>query len=414
MRLLFYGESPLNPTGFGHVNKHLLSACARVADVTHVASTHYYETYDSTEYPYKIIGCDIVPVEQRDLQHQSNRPKIIERIDSLDWDVFFYQGDMGWNNDILQRVGEIQKDHPEKNSIFYMPIDGDISIDFAFQPFTWCTAPVVYTHHARGVIEKYAPDVAKHTSVIWLGCDTESFYPLSAEERRACRVKFFGEEMVNRFLVINVNRNQPRKDLARSMALFHQFHQKHPDSSLYMHSVQIDAGGSLPFQARMVGMDIYKKPAEIIFSGLDLAAPWSRETLNQLYNSADCLISTAYGEGWGLCTTEAMCAGVPVVVPGNTANLDIVGIDEARGYLATTGGDLDHTTFIYQNGATTASVVHADSFLEKLEQVYSNKLQTATKAQAALEWCKQNTWERRESEWTQLLQMIKSQNTTGC
>lgn len=418
MKLLFYGESPLNPTGFGHVNKHLLSACARVADVTAVCSTHYHETYDQHEYPYEIIGCDYVPVEQRDLMHQSNRPKIQAALQSLDWDVFFYQGDMGWNNDILEMVGQIQKDHPEKNSIFYMPIDGDVSLDFAFTPFTWCTVPVVYTYHARRVIEKYAPDVAKNTSVIWLGCETDVFYPLSPEEKKACRIKFFGEHMVDRFLVINVNRNQPRKDLARSMALFHQFHQKHEDSSLYMHSVQVDAGGSLPFQARMVGMDIYKSPAEIIFSGLNLASPWSRETLNELYNSVDCLISTSYGEGWGLTTTEAMSAGIPVLVPYNTANMDILGNpvcvalrdgEYERGWGARSGGDLDHTTFIYQNGATTASVVHSDNFISSLETIYAQRAYAQLKAHAAVAWCRDNTWQRREEEWEQLLRMLKSQ-----
>lgn len=410
----------MNPTGFGNVNRHLAKAFSRESDVTLVASTHYYKDYDHNEYPYKIIGCDPdTPIEKRGIENQANYSEILERINSLEWDVFVAQCDMGWHNHILQRVGEIQQEHPEKHSIFYMPIDGDVSVEWAFAPFTWCTVPVVYTNHARSVIEKYAPDVAKNTSVIWLGCETDVFYPLSPEKKRECRIKFFGEDSVNRFMVMNVNRNQPRKDLARSMALFHQFHVKHPDSSLYMHSVQVDAGGSLTVQAKMVGCDIFKQPAEIIFSSLDLAHPWSRETLNELYNSVDCLISTAYGEGWGLCTTEAMSAGTPVLVPLNTANLDILGEakknkafwqewDRERGWGAKSGGDLDHTTFLYQNGATSASVVHADSFLECLEYIYNNRDEAQKKAQVALKWCQENTWGHREAEWQKLLQTLKS------
>src|SRR5258708_20943604 len=103
-----------------------------------------------------------------------------------------------------------------------------------------------------------------------LGCETDVFYPLSEEERKAARLRLFGEEYKDTFLCINVNRNQQRKDLARCMGAFHLFHQKHPDSALYLHSVMNDAGGHLPTQAVMAGCDVYSRPAEIAFSGLDL------------------------------------------------------------------------------------------------------------------------------------------------
>ena len=414
MRLLYYGESPLNPTGFGHVNKHILEACARVAQVTMIATTHYVAEYDHAEFPYEIIGCPLDPTERRDMKHQRNLTNIEKHVKFREWDVFFYQGDMGWNNDVLGWVGEVQKEHPEKQSIFYMPIDGDVSIPAAFSPFQMCTVPVVYTNHAKSVVERYAPEIAANMSVMWLGCESDIFYPLSPEEKRAARLELFGEQYLDRFLVLNVNRNQVRKDLARCMAAFHLFHEKHADSSLYMHSVMVDAGGSLPSQAIMTGCDVFKKPAEVMFSSLDLANPWSRETLNKLYNAVDCLVSTAFGEGWGLATTEAMCAGTPVVVPANTANLDILGEEigpcgeRERGWGITTGGDLDHTYFIYQNGCSLAQVVHTDSFLETLERVYNHREEAQEKAIVAREWCLENTWEQRKQAWVQLLKMIDS------
>ena len=39
------------------------------------------------------------------------------------------------------------------------------------------------------------------------------------------------------------------------------------------------------------------------------------EDINVLYNIADIGISTAEGEGWGLCTFEQMGVGIPQVVP---------------------------------------------------------------------------------------------------
>ncbi len=413
MRLLFYGESPLNPTGFGLVNKHVLAACARVAEVTAVATTHYHEDYDHEKYPYTIVGCEIVDVPLRDATHQRNLPRIHAAIDAMDWDVFFYAGDLGWNNDILAKVGRIQQEHPEKHSIFYSPIDGDVSLEIAFNVWKLCSVPATYTHHGKSVVAKYAPDVADHMSVMWLGTEPEVFYPLPEEERKAARLKLFGEAYADQFLCINVNRNQTRKDLARCMAAFHLFHKKHSDSSLYLHSVMTDAGGHLPTQALLTGCDIFKRPAEVLFSSLDLANAWSRETLNELYNAADCLVSTAYGEGWGLTTTEAMCAGIPVVVPAGTANLDILGeyniylpFERERGWGVTTGGDLDHTAFIYSNGGGPVSFVHSDSFVQTLEYVYDHPHRAKEKAKVARTWCIENSWERRESEWEQLLTLM--------
>lgn len=415
MKLLYYGESPLNPTGFGHVNYHVLDACSRVCDVTCVATTHYYESYDREKYPYEIIGCPLDPVEKRDFPHQRNLANITEQLKRAEWDVFFYQGDMGWNNDLLAIASEIQHEHPEKYTIFYMPIDGDVSIPLAFEPFRLCSVAAVYTEHAKSVAARYAPEVAENMSVMWLGCDVESFYPLSPEEKRAARLKIFGEAYLDRFMCLNVNRNQVRKDLARCMAAFHLFHEKHSDSSLYMHSVQTDAGGHLPTQALMVGCDIYKQPAEILFSDLDLARPWSRESLNELYNAVDCLVSTAYGEGWGLATTEAMCAGLPVIVPYNTANMDILGdricalhpFECERGWGIKTGGDLDHTAFLYQNGCSLASVVHAESFVQTLDYVYAHREEAQETARRARKWAQENSWEQRKKEWIQILEMMK-------
>lgn len=418
MKLLFFGESPLNATGFGQVNRHLAAAFAREADVTMVASGHYYESYDREEYPYEIIGCPVVPPEERTLEHQRNLPAIKEALYGLDWDVFAVQCDMGWwNETVLAWAKEIQETHPEKDTIFYMPIDGDISLAHAFIPFSWCSAPVVYTNHAKSVVAKYVPEIAESISVMWLGCEPDVFHPLPPEERRELRLKFFGPEYEKRFLCLNVNRNQMRKDLMRCMAAFHLFHERHPDSTLLLHAVPVDIGGSLPHQAQLVGCDIWSRPAEIAFSNLNLSEPWSRETLNELYNAVDCLVSTAYGEGWGLCTTEAMAAGVPVVVPANTANLDILGdmnpehpltksFDRERGWGVKSGGDLDHTVFVYVNGNSLASIIHSGSFVDALEYVYDHREEAAEKAQVARAWCEQNSWERRESEWQQLLRII--------
>jgi len=55
-----------------------------------------------------------------------------------------------------------------------------------------------------------------------------------------------------------------------------------------------------------------------------------------IYRSCDAYVSTSRGEGWNLPMCEAACCGLPVIVPANTAHLDLV--DHESGYLIETEG----------------------------------------------------------------------------
>jgi len=406
MRVLYYGESPFHATGFAQVNKHILDGLSEVADVTLVVTSHYSDD-DFSYLPYKLIGCE-------DTEDMRNIARIIPLVKEGAWDIFFYQGDIGANNDVLDAVIEETNKDKSKSSIFYMPVDCDVAMAQSFNHFASSTVPVVYTNHAKSVIEFYQPDLAKYISVIQLGCEPDVFYPVDKQEARN---RIFGESWKDAFIAVNVNRNQGRKDLARCMGAFHLFNQKHDNAVLYMHSVQNDIGGSLPTQALLAGCNVVKSPPEIAFSNLDLTKAWSREQLNDLYNACDVLVSTSHGEGWGLATTEAMAAGTPVLVPANTANLDILGepryhnkgfyYDYERGWAIKTGGDIDHQVFTYQNGGSPHDIIHAESFVEGLEYIYTHKEEVAEKCKTARLWCQKNTWKHKKDAWISLVKMIE-------
>ncbi len=405
-RLLFYGEGPANTTGFSLVNRHLADALHTQCDMTFVASTHYKEV-DS--YPYKLIACPPGNVEKPGLR---NLDAALAYVNAGEWDIFFYQGDIGANDDVLLRAAQVAGEDPTKTTVYYVPLDVDDVLPECFDMLRAMHVPVLYTRQGVRMIERVIPELVGKLSAIGLGTEPDVFYPLGEDGRRAARQKIFHMEPDdNTFLVINVNRNQARKDLARTMAYWHVFHQQHPDSMLYMHSVIQDFGGNLMLQARMGGCDIHKQPSEIAFSGLDLNVPWSRADLNELYNAADCLISTSYGEGWGLTTAEAMCAGCPVVVPFNTANIDLIGENQERGWGMKTGGDPDHTVFLYEGGGAPHDIVHCDSFVENLERVAFDPWTADDKAKAALAWCLDNSWETHALKWQALIHIIAEGGT---
>jgi glycosyltransferase involved in cell wall biosynthesis len=133
--------------------------------------------------------------------------------------------------------------------------------------------------------------------------------------------------------------------------------------------------------------------------------------MNLVYNASDCLVSTSTGEGWGLSTTDAMCAGLPVIVPGNTANLDIVGKYEDRGWLIKTGGDIDHQIVLYGMTCNPRDIVHADSMIEKLEYVWEGRggaLENLM-TMSARQWCLNYTPEKIKAEWKKLFAFLEAQ-----
>lgn len=406
MKLLYYGENPTNPTGFGQMSHQILKALAETGHTIEVVATSVVEgQIDTSSFPYAFFPC---PPGAEDLR---NSPLIEDKLKNDDHDIFFYMGDFGANDDVFVWLGEARTKRPDLLSIAYCPLDCDILIPEAFSYMACVNVPVVYTEHAKRRIEFYRPELKGQISVIYPGCEPDVFYPLSPEDRRAARKDLFSIEDDETFLVVNVNRNQLRKDLARTMVCFHEFHKRHPNSILYLHSVQNDLGGSLPITALTAGLNVTGEGGdrEIMFTPptFSLGNPFSRADLNRVYNAADLLISTSTGEGWGLATSEAFSAGTPVLVPGNTANLDIVGEDEERGYLIKTGGDIDHLIWLYGKAYNPRDIVHAQDCVDKLEYIYSHREEAYHKAQVAQRWTFEHTWKAQGRKWQQLLTTLE-------
>jgi glycosyltransferase involved in cell wall biosynthesis len=407
MKILMYGESPAVMTGLAQVSRVICDALVEEGhEVELIGVNHFLEDYDHDRYPFLIHPC---PVDVKD--GCKNLEVAKERILSGDYDIFFFGCDLGGSDQVFQWRREARKEH-EFISIAYCPVDCDQVPADIWLYFDECEVSVTYTNHGKGVIGRYRPDLP--ISVIYLACHPETFYPLSKEEKREARKKLFNIEDDSTFIVTNVNRNQGRKDLYRTMAIFHEFHKSHPNSVLYMHCQQQDAGGNLPTIAKSIGMrlkaDTEHTYAEVIFAPESYMAIWgfSDASMNLVYNASDCLVSTSTGEGWGLSTTDAMCAGLPVIVPENTANLDLIGENEERGWLIKTGGDIDHQIVLYGMTCNPRDIVHADSMLVNMEIVYQTRgtLRLEEKIQKARAWCLQYTPEKIKRQWKNLFAFL--------
>jgi glycosyltransferase involved in cell wall biosynthesis len=390
MKFLVYIESPSLSTGQGNVAKHLLQFMTEFGYELEVCAWNHF---DQQKYPYTIHTSD------------ANDPFSIRKMKDLimngEYDAIFINADIGPINEFEEEITYEAKRRRNVPVIVYTCVDGDVLPSSPIARLHIIDQVVAFCEHSRGIMQKYVPTL--DMNVIYHGCEPDVFYPLSPEQRREVRKNTFGIDD-DTFIVLNVNRNQWRKDLGRTMMIFHEFHKQHPKSKLCIHAKQLDLGGCLPMMAECIGMT----QDEVGFppSSFRVQEGLPRKALNLLYNAADVFMSTTTGEGFGLTTTEAMSAGLPVIMPRNTSNIEFLGEDEARGYLADSGGDIDHISIPYGYNNSPRPIVHARSMLEKLEHVYQHRDRAKAKAVVAREWTEAHTWEHVKEQWRALFRCL--------
>jgi glycosyltransferase involved in cell wall biosynthesis len=394
MKALFYGETPCIQTGASLVDKHLLDVMVALGwDLEVIAMSHMDEyEYDRVRFPYPITGVT---------SHEQAGKLIDEKKEGVD--LIFISADMHVPNILYDHWKDIPK------SVILGAIDCNVYHPKQIPAFSLCTIPAVYSQAAHAECLKVVPELQGKLLCTQLGCEPETFFPLSTEERREYRKRVFGigDET---FLAGNFNRNQRRKDLARSMKAFGLFHARMPASRLYMHAAMQDQGGDITTQAFFMGLDPWKLDnPTVMFAPPDFSVPFGfdREKLNKLYNACDVIISTAQGEGWGLTTTEAMAAGTPFIGPDNTSFIEILGADCERGYLVPSGGN-NLWDIAYGQDDAPRPITNVTHLAETLYHVYKNPEQAQEKAWRARAWTLEHPWSLFKEQWKEVLCQIES------
>jgi glycosyltransferase involved in cell wall biosynthesis len=131
--------------------------------------------------------------------------------------------------------------------------------------------------------------------------------------------RFFGLPE-NDFIILNLNRNQPRKRWDTCLKAFAELLQRTKDKKLKPRLViatEMTGGWNLSEilerELRRRGLDVGAGLAQV--SRVDAPQRMTDEDTNFLYNVADVGINTCDGEGFGLCNFEQAAIGIPQVVP---------------------------------------------------------------------------------------------------
>lgn len=146
--------------------------------------------------------------------------------------------------------------------------------------------------------------------------ELDHYYPLSEEECRIAREK---KSCTHNFVVIRVDRNQPRKNWRSTLESFALFSVDKPEAILIAKTnpTDITAKENLNDVVRELGIE-----KKVIFTDKF----YSNESMrNELYGISNVFLSTSCGEGYGLSIAEASVCGKPVIATGETAIPEVIG-----------------------------------------------------------------------------------------
>jgi glycosyltransferase involved in cell wall biosynthesis len=177
------------------------------------------------------------------------------------------------------------------------------------------------------------------------------------------------------FIVLNANRNMPRKRIDLTIHGFALFAKnKSAHVKLYLHMATEDSGWNVLVLAKRYG--IFNR---LIMTQADNSRPtFSDEQLNYLYNACDVGMNTTTGEGWGLPSFEHAATRAPQIVPRHTSLADLWKdaaefIDPAM--TLTWPGNLTHAHIVTPEGVAAAlqRLYEDDARREKLaDAAYRN------------------------------------------
>lgn len=395
-KVLVWCDTPCCNTGFGTVSRNILSNLYKTGrfDFEIVGINHEDTYYDREKFPYKIHAPNMY-------RYVTSDPYGLAILESLvqtnKYDLFFAINDFG----VINTINKILKALQEKGTkvITYIPVDLDvlpsqITITSFLEYVDKC---VLYHEDAQDVVSDHTKS-DKYT-FIHHGVDTKSFYEVSRSEAKNFKVDTL-KIHPDAFLVTNVNRNQWRKDLARTIFAFGEFLKKttKKDSTLYLHSKLADIGGNLLMQSTCLNVPIQN--IRFLPTSVTENKGMPIEYLNKAYNASDVVVSTSLGEGFGLSCIESMATRTPVLMPNNTAFK--VQCGEGRGMLADCGTTTSEWVVPYGNNTDfPRPLTNVDDFVKKLLAISEGEYKEEM-VEKAFNWAVEHDWSKIGEQWIKL------------
>lgn len=324
-KVLYYGDYVAR-TGFATVSHNIIKNIKKhyreEMQIDVIAINYFGQPYYEDDNTY------VISAQLNDLREDSHgRNFFLKALSDGDYDGVFICQDIGTIAPIVEVMRHVKKLKREANkkqfkSILYFPIDGKIVYELT-KDLEFFDVLVTYTEFGRKEVLRHKPNL--NLKVVPHGNNPKDFFPISEDDIKPFRKEFFGDN-ANKFIISNINRNQPRKDIPSTIFAFEQalknWDADLPEPFLYLHMHPKDPLGwdlrGLLMQMPLVENKHYKLLPKSMEDELT-----DVETLNKIYNASDCMITTTLGEGWGLTFSESAACKKPIIAPFSTSFMEM-------------------------------------------------------------------------------------------
>ena len=310
-RILIAGDAAV-PTGFARVMEGIFEPLDRSYEIHHLGTNYHGDPhrYDWAVYPAEIGG------------DRWGARRIAPLVERLRPQLVFVLNDIWVQHAYVRELRSLESPPP---IVLYCPVDGGPLDAETVAPLEGVSRFVVYTEFGRRQVEAAVSEQRARepafdfptVEVVPHGVDTDTFHPLDGGRRRARRLLFpDAPDVDERFIVLNANRNQPRKRIdttIRGFALFAR--DKPPSVKLFLHMGVEDVGWNVIQLARRYGVEdrVLMSSLARVIQGV------AAKQLNLVYNACDVGLNTSSAEGWGLPSFEHAATRAAQIVPRHSA-----------------------------------------------------------------------------------------------
>ena len=302
-------------TGYSKVSYGILKELSKRSDLDlyhYGFQKHPQASQDFRQYPTNVEVIDAAALESP-VQQGFGYQGLLETIKKKNPHVIMIYNDMAVVTRFLEEIRKVATPRPFK---------------------VWVYCDQVYENQQQGMIDILNRDtdrvftftsfwkkqlkeqgVTRPLSVLTHGFDPKVFFTVPRDmARKSLKLP------EDAFVFMSLNRNQPRKRYDIMIMAFVELLVKNPSKNIVLLCIcdKGEKGGWWLFEVfvrelKKRGGAIEQFGNRLMVSSQDMV--FRDEDINVLYNVADVGMSTADGEGWGLCTFEQMGVGIPQVVP---------------------------------------------------------------------------------------------------
>lgn len=316
MKAVLFLDNPIIATGYASTCRLTAKELTkRGYDVYAISFNGGYQDANMREwYGIKILPNDALKRDPYAMY--GDAATVIKVFNDLNPDILFFHNDSYRYSYIKTLPKEILD-----RSVFWLPFEGENPDNLGVELFSQCSATRFVTEHALGIHKEMLKD--KDIGSIPHAVDLESYYP-APNKAGSKAAKKLGVE--NKFVVLRIDRHQPRKYWDLTLQAFAKFAKDKDDVFLLAKCnprdmVMYNEAEKKGVDLEAIAIDLGIKD-KVFFDDFFFSAPAMAQCF---FHAADVFLTTTSGEGFGLTPVEAMACGVPVICPSTPVLPEVLG-----------------------------------------------------------------------------------------